>query len=98
MKPFPLIPAVLFVFGVGMAFAAGAQGQEPAPASSSARPPHDPKVEAALNACWSDLGGDSAPPLAPELVEQCMLDKGFAPPPGPPPGPGAPPPPASMGG
>jgi hypothetical protein len=97
MKPYPLIPAVLFAFGVGMAFAAGARGQEPAPASSSARPPHDPKVEAALKACWSDLGGDPAHPVAPELIEQCMLDKGFAPPPGPPPGPGAPPAPASTG-
>jgi hypothetical protein len=97
MKPYPLIPAVLFAFGVGIAFAAGAQGQEPAPASSSARPPHDRKVEAALKACWSDLGGDPAHPVDPELIEQCMRDKGFAPPPGPPPGPGTPPP-ASAGG
>lgn len=93
MKPFTALPSLLFSFGIALAAAAVAQDRPPGPPDGH-HPHPDPKVEAALDDCWNELGGEEDDPVPPDLMAQCMDEKGFKRPVGPPPGPeGAPPPP-----
>lgn len=90
MKPFSTLPSLLFALGV--ALAAVAWAQEP----PHARPAKDPQMEAALDDCWIDIDGNADEPddgVDADLMDLCMADKGFDPPPGPPPGPDGGPPP-----
>lgn len=97
MKPFPTLPALLFVLGVALAATVAAQDQPAAP-HDVRPPPQDPKIEAALDACWDELDGEADDPVPPELMDQCMQAKGFTRPMGPPPGSheDAPPPPSPL--
>ncbi|QWT19005.1 hypothetical protein KPL74_14780 [Bacillus sp. NP157] len=75
-------------FGLALAAAVQAQDRDP-----PRPPPHDPRVEAALDDCWVEYGREQDDPVPPEMMAQCMADKGFTPPPRPRHGPPPPPPP-----
>jgi hypothetical protein len=85
MKLFSTLPSLLFALGAALAAVAWAQEPPHAP------PSQDSQVEAALDDCWIDIDGKADDPddgVDADLMDLCMADKGFDPPPGPPPGPG----------
>jgi hypothetical protein len=86
MLVFPRWTTTLLAFAMTAAAAAYAQDRD-----APRHPPHDPKVEAALDDCWVEYGGEADDPVPPEMMADCMASKGFSMPEhGPPPPPGAP--------
>ena len=98
MKTPSFLPSLMFVVIFGLAAAVCAQSPPPQGAcgcgpGGPGGPGHNPKIDAALKACESSLGGSPGHPVAHELMDKCMDAKGFKRPPGPPPGSSNPPPP-----
>lgn len=90
MKPFSTLPPLLLALGLALAAVAWAQD---VPRSSPSR---DTQLDAALDDCWIDIDGKADDPddgVDADLMDLCMADKGFDPPPAPPSGPDGGPPP-----
>jgi len=97
MKTSTFLPSLIFMLIFGLAAIACTQvsaQSPPPPGSCGCGPGRNPKVDAALKACKSELGGTPGHPVAHELIDKCMDAKGFKRPPGPPPGSPPPPPPS----
>jgi len=97
MKTSTFLPSLIFVSIFGLAAVVCAQ-TPPSADPCACGPGRNPKVDAALKACESELGGTPGHPVARELIDKCMEAKGFKRPPGPPPGSGNPPPPPPTSG
>jgi len=103
MKTPIFLPSLIFVSIFGLAAVVCAQTPQtpqtpPSADPCACGPGRNPKVDAALKACESELGGTPGHPVARELIDKCMEAKGFKRPPGPPPGSGNPPPPPPTSG
>lgn len=84
MFPFSRWLSVLCAFGMTAAAAVYAQERDVHPPG----PGHDPRLEAAMDDCWVEYGGEADDPVPPSMMAQCLADKGFSPPRhGPPPPP-----------
>lgn len=103
MNASSFVPSLFLVIALGSAAAVCAQDSPSAGSCTCGQggpggPEHDPRIDAALKACRSKLGGTSKHLVTHELMDKCMEAKGFKHPAGPPPDfgdPLPPPPPPS---